>query len=682
MLLAEDVISEAERQRVANNVVRESFLRKARGRRFRTMRQFVEQEIVIPDGPFAKQRLRMDIVPHFGLWVDEVDSGRWREHWMTGGAQGGKSLWGYVIPTVYHIFELEEGIIAALPDAHMISDKWNDDLLPIIRAMPRYAGLLPKSGRGSRGGVGTSITFGNGAELRWMTGGANDKGRAGKTRRVLAITETDGMDAVSGKGTEADKVAQLKARTNSYGDRARIYAESTLTTTTGRTWNEYQNGTASKIATPCPECEAYVFFDREHLIGWEEAESEHQAEDEARWICPECGSLLNDEQRRESNRHCVLVHRGQSVNSKGEVEGDLPQTHTLGYRFNAFHNTLMPTARIAGREWAAARDAAQDKAERDLKLHWWALPLEPLDVDDTDLSWRDIIRRVGPWAKGQIPPETECVTYGVDLGRWQIHYWVLGMRCGYRPHTMEYGVLEVPTLQLGEEKAITGVLDELVDRLEGEYPDPWGAIDAGNHKDLVQAFCRERNKGIGWRRHSVRPIFGRGGSVYHGAKYDAPKKRSVERPLIGPSWHVDLERSSRSHRLVADVDTWKMRVHDALSIQPEDQGQPIHEVDGALTLHQVDKPGDHGLAAKHLTAEHRKTVFEPGKGERQAWDVRDRQNHLFDGCVYSFVMASVRGFNPHDDSAGPQPPRSKTTSTNRRRRSPSEWMADRRRRAA
>ena len=53
------------------------FLAQARPRRLRTMRQFAEEEIIIPDGPFAGRRFRCVRQPYTGLWFDAVDSGRW-----------------------------------------------------------------------------------------------------------------------------------------------------------------------------------------------------------------------------------------------------------------------------------------------------------------------------------------------------------------------------------------------------------------------------------------------------------------------------------------------------------------------------------------------------------------------------------------------------------------------------
>src|SRR5690242_9240513 len=68
------------------------FIRQARPRRLRSMREFAEQEIVIPDGPFQGRRFRCDRQPYTGLWFDAVDSGRWSRYVATGPTQSGKTL--------------------------------------------------------------------------------------------------------------------------------------------------------------------------------------------------------------------------------------------------------------------------------------------------------------------------------------------------------------------------------------------------------------------------------------------------------------------------------------------------------------------------------------------------------------------------------------------------------------
>jgi hypothetical protein len=160
------------------------FLRQARPHRLRTMRVFAEEEVVIPDGPYAGRRFRCSRQPYTALWFDQVDSGCWPRCVATGPTQSGKTLACFVVPLLYHLFEIQETVICGLPDMDMAGDKWREDILAAIERS-RYRDLLPRRGGGSRGGRVESIQFGNGATLKFMSGGGGDKSRAGFTSRVV-----------------------------------------------------------------------------------------------------------------------------------------------------------------------------------------------------------------------------------------------------------------------------------------------------------------------------------------------------------------------------------------------------------------------------------------------------------------------------------------------------------------
>jgi hypothetical protein len=197
------------------------FLAEARPRRLRTMRQFAEEEIIIPDGPFVGRKFRCSR-GLYRTWFDAVDSGQWNRLVATGPTQSGKTLSAFIIPLLYHLFELGETVICGLPDMDMAADKWREDILPVIE-QSRYRELLPRRGGGSRGGRVESIQLRNGATLKYMSGGGRDKSRAGYTSRVVVITETDGMDEPGQTSREADKITQLRPDPRLRQPQARVH---------------------------------------------------------------------------------------------------------------------------------------------------------------------------------------------------------------------------------------------------------------------------------------------------------------------------------------------------------------------------------------------------------------------------------------------------------------------------
>jgi hypothetical protein len=147
----------------------------------RTLRDFAEAEIVIPDGPFEGRRFHCDRQPFTRLWFD----GRWNRKFAPGCTQSGKSLTGFVIPILYHLFEMQETVIAGVPDMDMAADKWREDILPVI-ARTKYPELIPSKGPGSRGGKFDAIQFLSRAIRRKPAQEEQDDGRCKGERDAQA----------------------------------------------------------------------------------------------------------------------------------------------------------------------------------------------------------------------------------------------------------------------------------------------------------------------------------------------------------------------------------------------------------------------------------------------------------------------------------------------------------------
>jgi len=268
-----------------------------------TMREWAEANIVIPNGPYAGDRFDASLVPWTRLFLDELGAGRWPRSAATGCTQAGKTLIEYAIPTLYHLFGLNETVGCGVPTMEMASDKWREDLKPVIDASPEMRVLLPTKGEGSKGGdVKNAIKFKNGATLKFFAGGGRDVGRKGFTTRVLAVTEVDELDLVGTTSREADKLSQIEGRLRAFARfNPRTYLESTPTIEHGRIWQEITGGTNSRIVRPCPHCGDWVTPEREHLIGWQDAEDEHTARDNTTWSCPACSEPWTPEQHQAAN---------------------------------------------------------------------------------------------------------------------------------------------------------------------------------------------------------------------------------------------------------------------------------------------------------------------------------------------------------------------------------------------
>lgn len=578
------------------------------------MREFAEQEIILPTGPYEGRRFSVARQPVAGLFLDAIDAGGFKRHAMTGPAQSGKSLIGFVIPTLYYLFEVKADVILGLPSMELAADKWRDDLLPVIERS-RYRDQLPKRGSGSKGGKVVAVKFRNGRVLRFMSGGS--KNIRSKTARVNVNTEIDVMQVPVGGSKEADPLRQLEARTKSFGSAARIFNECTVTTQDGRIWKEIQNGTNSMIEARCPKCSEYVAFEREHLVGWQDCKTILEAERNARLACPKCGSMLDDSDRAAAHRDTRLVHRNAD-------------TDTLGFRYNAANNLLVPLGDVAKKEWRALR-MGDDEAETDLRQHDWAIPVEPENLQLTVTDWEMIAGRQGQWLRGVLPDDTEFLTLGADIGKYLIHWTAIAWRTGLTPHVHEYGTVEVKSDQLDENRAIELALCQLRDELaatgwSGQRPRRI-FVDAGDWPDVIEPWCG--------KSHAIWP------GVIWPCKGFGSKTLSPTGELAVRGWKA-VPRSDGTLAVDLVADRWKSRTYQGIEC-------PI-AAPGALTVFKVDRLQDHLSFGKHITAEKKEEQLVGGK-MKTVWVRVRRANHYLD----STALAIAAGITYAEERTPEQP---------------------------
>lgn len=646
-------------------------VRRARAPRLRTMREFAEQEIVIPTGPFAGRRFRCAVQPFNRLWFDQVGSGRWSRHWATGPSQATKSFTCFIVPMLYHLFEIQEAVICGLPDMDMAGDKWERDLVPVIEAS-RYRDLMPVRGGGSRGGKVELITFRNGVPLKFMSGGGRDKSRAHYSARVLVITEADALDESGLGSVEADKITQLRARLRSWGDRAVEYGECTLTTEEGRTYREIAAGTQSRIVLPCPHCRVYVIPEREHVQGWQDAADELEAVAKSHFCCPDCGKPWSEGERVAANQACRLVHRGQSIDRAGRVRGDPPRTRTLGFRWSAAHNLFRTSASFGADLWRAQHDRDEENAEKELCQFVFAVPYQPPILEAAPLSRDGLVRRTARWPKGFICDWAEFVTVGVDLGKRLGHWAVLAARADGACHLADYGCFEVRSDELGVERATLVALREFRDvvlvgwaRSEGgpRVPDQvW--IDSGwaEQTDTVYGFCREPESArtMTPNRRRFWPTKGYGAGQDRHRFYHRPKKTGPVVVKIGEGYHISRLQAKRTYLVEVDADFWKSWVHERLTLELPPEGDPAAPVAGVMTFYQGAATNEHRTLAHHLTAEKQVEEFVAGKGTVRRWALVRRNNHWLDAIYNAAAAAHFCGVRVVKESVPepgtPEPP--------------------------
>jgi len=609
-------------------------------RKIRSIREFAEQEITIPNGPFKDLKFKINRQPFIKLYFDQVESGNWSRFMVVGCVQSGKTLGCYIIPACWFLFELDEDIILGLPSGEMATVKWKADLEPVIKKT-RYSSLLPQTGSGSRGGKFTEAKFGNERMVLFLTGGGGDAKRSGATSRAVFVTELDKMDQAGNQSRETDKVKQIEARTKAFGNRAVTFGECTASIETGRIWVEYKNGTESKIVCPCPNCGKFVTPEREHLAGWKDAETELDAMDLARFHCPGCATPLDDDQRRKMNESARLIHRGQTITKTGKIRGKAPRTRTLGFRWNAFNNLLWTTADIAGMEWTAARDPDDESSEREILQFVWAKPYRPKIEDVTRLDSNDLQRRTNALPRGMVPADSQILTCGIDVNKWGGSYVLISWANG-RGFVVEYGIIEFDYQTFGTEKGIDVGLTDFWERIvqgrgwthqgqpEPIRPDGIFIDSGGTWTDTIYDFCRDKPLFM--------PVKGYGTNVYSDGTTRPYSERTTLTRLVlnvGERYHLQYASAKRIKYVQVDADHWKTWIHERLSTPPGENG--------SLVLYDAPR-AEHFTFSKHLTAEKQVKKFIPGRGDVMTWETVRSNNHYFDATYLAAVCGHFKGF--------------------------------------
>lgn len=605
-------------------------------------------------GTIPRRRFRVWRQPLAGPLLDLIDTGRWPNVSVTGSTQTGKTLTAFVLPTLYHLFELGETVVVGVPDLNMAADKWTEDIKPVIEASPELRRLLPTKGPGSRGGRNlTAIHFRHGVTLRFMTAGSRDKAVAGFTTRVVAQTEIDGYAGLTADSVETDRVSQIDARTMRFRPYHRHYHESTPSTPDGRIWREYLEGTRHRLCLPCPSCGAWVTPEREHVVGWRDADNALQAAEETRVACPACGDLWDEEARRRANEGCVAVPRGQEIDEHGEVTGPEPVTDLLSYRWNSLNNLFVPIGQLGAEEWKAQRSVDEEAADRKLKQFWYARPARVGASSLVALTADGLTKRAAPVGRrrGLVPEGYTALGLGCDVGKHLLYWTVVAMLpddLGGGGHVVDYGRLETGAGDVPEQRAIHAALGALQrraaegwalpiedrDKAEptfGRASPDWSFVDVGYQHEVVHLACANADpltwmpaKGLGWQQRKA----GEGGG-----RYRRPAKVAGSVVLLGDRWHlVRAPGTALGYEARLDADGWKSWLHDRLSLESD---RP-----GAVTVYRAPNRTDHLPFMRHLTAEEQVVEVKPGVGEVRTWrNPTGKNNHWLDATCLAFAAA-------------------------------------------
>lgn len=629
--------------------------------------EFAERYVKHHDGPSKDKFFRASRQPFTRLFFAELDKNIWPTVIVSGPSQSGKTLTAFVIPTLRDVVVLRENPLIGVPEADMATDKWDRDFLPTLTASPDLQWLIPKKGPGSRGGrVKDRITLGNGIELKIMSRGGKDTAKAGYTASRVRVTEAAGWSHAGEKSQEADPLRQLKARLRSLkrrDPRRSLIVEGTLTIPGELPWrargednDDRVISTRSTLQAPCVHCEGFVLPGRLHLVGWQDAESEDQAANEAHYLCPACGQPIDDDQRRTMLQDMRLVHHGQTVDAKGDVVGPVPETSTLWFAWESWHNALLDIGDFAAAEWLGAQaeegTIERENAEKELCQFVHGVTFKSSITPDEEIKATAIRNRTAEsLPRGVLPPDAQQVTIGVDIGDWTLWWFALAGCADGHVHCPGYGALDVKRSETDDlATRIPAAISELRETIcevgfaqqgkDGLLLPSQVWIDIGYRPDDVARAIRSAGGGFWTSRYKA--ARGRGAcraNHRNNGLYAHPTRVSQKRPRIGTQWFAEPNMKRRIAEITFNADHWKLQVVNALRVKAGAKG--------SLVLYTSYSSNEHARVSNHLASEQLKSVWDPKKGIVQKW-VKAGQNHLQDCAAMAMAALDASGWRLAD----------------------------------
>ena len=524
--------------------------------KIRPLTQWLPEEIIMPaPGPAANERYSFDSQPVQRIIAEQIDSGRWREIYLQGPSQSGKTLICFFAPVVYFSSEMAEPLVLGIPDQAMGDDKFKMDILPPMESSPALRTLIPNKGPGSKGGkIKDVMTWTTGVRLRVMSKGGSDQRRAGYTSRIIVVTEAAGWSEGTASSREADPLEQLKARQEAFdGQGEMLIVEGTVQEKDVLPWSAREDSTESRIVSECPICGEWVMPEREHLRGWQDAKSSGEAARMAHFVCPECGEAIDDEMRTEMVRAAKILHKGEHIDDDGEVAGECIDTNRLWLGYSAWHNLFTTIGKLGEKEWRLAQvdpdsPAYQEKLKALLQFTWAqpydpaeALEIRPLEDADVKKHEHEELPR------HMLPDDTTHLVCPIDMGLRTGWYVLLAGTERGVIHVVDYGPIDIEATEETFGAACHRALKSHYRRMmrgfrhdasrDGVFIPTAMPVDCRYMTNQVvkaiHAICRRNRNAV------MMPIFGEGRGQYYGNKtYRQPKKLGNGVIEIGDNWHL------------------------------------------------------------------------------------------------------------------------------------------------
>lgn len=313
----------------------------------------------------------------------------------------------------------------AFPNEMMGQKHSKKRIAPAIACNPEVKALFPpKKSRLS----GETILFKVFRGGTWtITGAASFSSMRSESIRYMMIDDLDGFEILPGR--EGDRVSLFRKRTDAYGDRKKIFINSTPTFKgVSPIWWLWENSSMGQFNLPCPKCGKYQFLefgDKSAKFGIKFTRKSKKQVEKVWYLCRFCGKKTQEaEWKRESN----FV--------KGEYVHKHPEILRRGFRINGLYS---PLGLVSWKQ--VAQDFIESKDDPS-KLQVWenTRNANVFEVLGEQPQWKDLSDRAENYDTGCLPAGCLLLTIGVDTHDSGLPFVIWGWGVDQECWLIDYGV--------------------------------------------------------------------------------------------------------------------------------------------------------------------------------------------------------------------------------------------------
>lgn len=352
--------------------------------------------------------------------------------------------------------------------------------------------------------------------------------------------------------------------------------------------------------------------------------------------------IARRQQRTDEDPDAREAHRFYVTNQE-EIEADAVTTNP--YRFDSRPHADGLPAEVSAVQ--ACLNLIADRGREFFDTEYNNSPPELQGPVESGLTAERIQRQLSGFERCKVPPDVVMVTAGVDVGKYYVHWVVVGWTADASGYILAYDSSATSGASYGTDEGLDlaihrGVLG-VVEQLRGLELDGAGdagrvaltLVDSSYRTDAVYAACAEARLG-------VMPVMGVGKSEDGAAKTSFnPVTKITPDKRPGDRWF--LTKVGKDFWLVmADSDRWKSWVADRWMTAADKPGR--------LSLY--GKPGEDGKLSTDAKAHRQFADSASAEVECEEmirnklvrhWKRIRKDNHYGDCLYYAAVAANIKG---------------------------------------